>query len=325
MSMDDFSSGDLKAATDAPGLDEDLFDFPALEAASPAKAQPTAAPEPEPEPLPVTRGGYTGIDPDLDLDLFGFPALEGNAPEQDPHAAGLEGDIENATQAVNDLLDDDLGEMVQDHHQDQLRREHQEQAARRSPQAPQAHPAQTPFAQAPDGSRAAARLGRGATPAVQWALVGVLIVFMLGSLALFGNFTSSFSNSVDGLRSDVAANSQAGRSQSNAQQQRIDQLEARIKEMSLAGAAGTGAFPGSGMARVVSPAQPKTRSEVTLMAAQSLLDAADFVGARRMLFRDLALAGSIPQSEREVALQSMELLVARSFLLEARHLEEKAR
>ncbi len=329
MAMDDFGSSTGVGA--GPDLDEDLFDFPPMEVAEPAPiaveaAEEPAAPkegatQPKAAAAPAAQSkGYTGMDAELDLDIFNFPVLEDDSVEA---TASIEASIDEAAQTVNDLLEDDLGEMIQDHHEELERKKEAEEVAKQPPVASTPAPS-APVQTAPAPVMAVPSVQTipvaGLPTRVQWVLVGVASAFMLGLLLIAWQLTSAFSRSLERVRDDVAESTQALQVQNAEQIARIDELQAELlAQQALAnqalqeGAAGT------------PPLARRTSSEITLLAAQSSIDSHDFTAARRMLFRDLANADTIPIEERDEMTQKMEFMIARSYLLESQVLAEEGR
>jgi HAMP domain-containing protein len=317
MAMDDFAPAGPEQLSDE--LDQDLFDFPPMEEPKvSAPAPEAAAPAPTAAPAAASTGGYTGMDEDLDLDIFDFPPLIDSSRTQAPAIAGgdLEESIEQAAKAVSELLEDDLGEMIAVHERDLAERD----AVDAPTVAPAAPAAAAPVA-TPAPATAPTTVAVSAAPSkVQWVLVGALIVFMVGVLGIAWRLTSSFSDSLERVRDDVELGNQALESQNAAQMRRIDELQRELlAQQALAS-----------QQVAVSTETPRqftarTPAELTILAAQASIESGEFAAARQMLFRDLASADSMPIDQRESTVQRMELLIAQSFELQARQLQEEGR
>lgn len=325
MAMDDFAPAGPEQLNDE--LDQDLFDFPPMEAPKASAAasepdEPTTVTETAPTPTSPASpakasGGYTGMDEDLDLDIFDFPPLVDHSQNEAPLIAGgdLEESIEDAAKAVSELLEDDLGEMIAVHERDLAERDAPRQEA--AP-APAPAPAMAP---APAASTAPATLTVSSAPSkVQWVLVGSLITFMVGVLGIAWRLTSTFSDSLERVRDDVELGNQALETQNLEQMRRIDELQRELlAQQALASQQLAAAGETKTTFTTHSPA------DLTILAAEASLQSGEFAAARQMLFRDLAAADSMPIDQREATVQRMELLIAHSFELQAQQLQEEGR
>ena len=328
MAMDDFAPAGPEQLRDE--LDQDLFDFPPMEepkqsapAPAPEASAPAAAPAAAAAASPAApTGGYTGMDEDLDIDIFDFPPLVDSSRSEAPVIAGgdIEASIEQAAKAVSDLLEDDLGEMIAVHERDMAERDTVDAPAV-APSAPSAPaPVAAPVATPAPAAAPAAVTVSAAPSKVQWVLVGALIVFMVGVLGIAWRLTSSFSDSLERVRDDVELGNQALESQNAEQMRRIAELQRELlAQQALASQQAT-----------ASPEAPRqftarTPAELTILAAEASIESGEFAAARQMLFRDLASADSMPVDQRESTVQRMELLIAQSFELQARQLQEEGR
>ena len=359
MALDDFApAAELNGRVEESNLDEDLFDFPlmvSLEAnagqeeetqdewgelppepvAEVTEPDPepvaVAAPEPEPvaeaAPAPVEPQVITGLDPALDEDLFGFPPLELPAGAS-PAGGGtnLERGLDQATAAVGDLLEDDLGEMVEHTHREQLAAEAAaatkaaaQNAPAPAPPVPQStvQPAPAPApAPAADFSAAAAPIRPFTVPAgdprIVWVLGGAVIVFMLGLLIVAWRATSNIglpNGAAGGGVSETATNGESRNADAAAQQLAI--LQEMLRQQKLATQAALGAVASEG------PPPLQRPHEITLAVAQESIDEGRFAEARRMLYGMLATAEQLPAEDRRQAEETAAYLLARSYRLEA--------
>lgn len=328
MAMDDFASAsDPKAPGKEIDLDEDLFDFPPIETeeasaasveAAPAEAAPapTAAPETTSAPSPTAASpsaaasaGYTGMDPDLDVDIFDFPPIEDDAAPPSIAGGDLEASLDEAAETVHTLIEDDLGEMIQEHHEELERQKVEAEA----PPAPPEPEAPQPAASTPTPASLPAVAVSAGSSRTQQVLVGAVILFMVGVLSIAWRLTSTFSQSLERVRDDVEAGNRTLSEQSLAQLQRIDELEAELVEQQRRAARAET----EGHAAV-----PAMRSpiDLTLLSAESAIEDGDFAAAREILYGDLASIDALPTEMRAGAAERMEFMIARSYELEARRL-----
>jgi HAMP domain-containing protein len=322
MAMDDFAPAGPDQLHDE--LDQDLFDFPPME--EPKASAPAPAPEPETAaPAAASAAsettGSTGMDEDLDLDIFDFPPLVDTSRSEAPVIAGgdLEESIEEASKAVSQLLEDDLGEMIEIHERDLQEREAQ-QAPATQPAAP------VPAAALPNPVATPAPITVSASPSkMQWVLVGALVFFMAGALGIAWRLTSSFSASLERVRDDVELGNQTLEVQNAEQMRRIDELQHELLAQQALAQQALASQQGSTSAGSPGQLTARTPAELTILAAEASIASGEFAAARQMLFRDLASADSMPIGQREANVQRMELLIAQSFSLQAQQLQEEGR
>mgnify|MGYP006928156294 FL=1 len=325
MGLDDFAP-----ATKANSLDEDLFDFPPMEmpaapqaeadagpgadSAAGASAGDASAPAAPPAKEPIV---CTGLDPELDEDLFGFPPMDLSSLGIVQGKPDIEESIDMAAQQVNNLLEDDLGDIV---HEAQA----EEMAAESAAQAPgtQAAPAQAASQQAaPVAGQAPAQMIAPAamqvayptvavasgSPKALWVLTAGVILFMVGILSIAWRATSVFQQQIQAVRSDVEATTNELRVSTTDSIKELAALERELLRNQL-----DAAKQGRDSQKVYEGLAIQAPHEVVLSVATEAIEAGKFPEARKMLFNLLAEADNHPAAGRDEMERRANFLIARS-------------
>jgi hypothetical protein len=336
MGLDDFAAAD-DAAFDP---NDDLFEMPSDEGPGEGDSKSPARPH-EPSrgrehdvldsldaPLP-SRSPHadicSGLDPELDEDLFGFPPLDLSSLgiEDEPLLRGpLAERAQHTSKLVTDLLDDDLGDMIRETHEEQQRELGETPEDVDDPRAPlpSEHEEDTRRGSGTSKPRAAAGAqAPGTTYAVVaasqrplWVLTAGVIVFMLGLLGIAWRATSSFQTQIEQVQADVRSTSERLQQSASVSNTHLAQLEAELgRNRSAAQSDPRGA-------RTAAKAPPmEAPHDMTLEVALGLVDSQRFVDARRMLFSLLATADRLPAEHRSRVEEEARFLIARSYAAEA--------
>ncbi|MFT7487040.1 MAG: hypothetical protein ACI9F9_002899, partial [Candidatus Paceibacteria bacterium] len=218
MGLDDFAP----AASAEENLDEDLFDFPPMNIPEPPRAEVEVVAEVATDDLDLSEEGSTavakeakgratctGLDPKLDADLFGFPPLDlSSLGAAEPEQLDAELAVAGGGPSVADFLEDDLGDIMRDAHEEQERTTVpaaqgsivQPVAAAASvasaPVAAAASVASAPVAAAPAAMAAPVQVhtvaAAGPPSKLMLVMTAATILFMCGLLGIAWRATSTF-------------------------------------------------------------------------------------------------------------------------------------
>ena len=355
MALDDFAPASdlpepkpLAPEPQAPDLDEDLFDFAALQAeqepeggavqaaageasreddgddlmAEPQETASDAGADPQSKARDLSSV-CSGLDPELDVDIFNFPPLDltslGISPgEVEP--AAVEQSIEAATRSVHDLLNEDLDAprsaptthpyAGSDVDFDDSEEELVGQHEHDHQREPR--PRQAEPGTAPTAPQLVLPQGYapGASKAV-WVLTAAVVVFMFGLLAIAWRATSSFQQQIEQVRSDVKETTAQLQRETAGELQQIVQIQSDLIRGGSSGEARREPIPAMDAAH-----------DTALAAARESIAIGRFAEARRTLFMLLAEADRFPPESRDELERKAAFLIATSHKREAETLRE---
>jgi hypothetical protein len=319
--------------------DEDLFDFPVSDnTAKPSGStpeneveEPSAsasnlsdddvdsldAPIPSAEQSPAQPEAGHDFEYDVDEDIFNFPAIEHPAQV----AADLTDEASDPSDPVagfdpmNDLLEDDLGEMIRETHAEQQQdaafvQAEEPPAALPSEAAPVAHEKQRPEIEVPAQLQAVPVVA-GSQRAL-WVMTAAVILFMVGILSIAWRATSFFQQQIEDVRENVKSQATGLQQESAASAAQFVRLEAEL-EAARRDAEALAESPMHSMKGFASQAA----HDRDLYMARQLLTDGQFDDSRRVLFGLLTEADRLPADARDRVEQESRFLIARSYVTEA--------